>query len=298
MDALAPPAARAPFDAWLDAALRRLAPISPWAMTLLTMRPDAEGTDRALARLIASDPALLARVLGAANARPFNPQAHEVIDVAHAIRRLGTREVWRIATVLALGASARIRPELRPAKRALWAHSFTVAHAARGVAAAAREGLDADRVFVAGLLHDIGLMVLLSVEPQRCVAMLGQVADPAVGFSAQLERDASLPPHARVGGEVCRRWGLPAEIAALVGAHGLVHPLDLPAPLRSSAAALELGHQIAERTAPPQGLHRAPERDDAPLLRTVLRLSQGRLAAIRASVEAAGPKIAEIAATA
>ncbi|MCZ8109219.1 MAG: hypothetical protein O9972_66700, partial [Burkholderiales bacterium] len=67
---------------------------------------------------------------------------------------------------------------------------------------------------------------------------------------------------------------------------------------RSSAAALELGHQIAERTAPPQGLHRAPERDDAPLLRTVLRLSQGRLAAIRASVEAAGPKIAEIAATA
>ncbi|MFO0236091.1 MAG: HDOD domain-containing protein, partial [Burkholderiales bacterium] len=218
MDALAPPAARAPFDAWLDAALRRLAPISPWAMTLLTMRPDAEGTDRALARLIASDPALLARVLGAANARPFNPQAHQVIDVAHAIRRLGTREVWRIATVLALGASARIRPELRPAKRALWAHSFTVAHAARGVAAAAREGLDADRVFVAGLLHDIGLMVLLSVEPQRCVAMLGQVADPAVGFSAQLERDASLPPHARVGGEVCRGGGLPGESAGLVAA--------------------------------------------------------------------------------
>jgi HD-like signal output (HDOD) protein len=299
MDALAPPAARAPFDAWLDAALRRLAPISPWAMTLLTMRPDAEGNDRALTRLIASDPALLARVLGAANARPFNPQAHEVTDVAHAIRRLGTREVWRIATVLALGASARIRPELRPAKRALWAHSFTVAHAARGVAeAAAREGLDADRVFVAGLLHDIGLMVLLSVEPQRCVAMLAKAADPEVGFSAQVEHDAGLPPHARVGGEVCRRWGLPAEISALVGAHGQVHPLDLPAPLRASAAALELGHQIAERTAPPEGLHRAPERDDAPLLRTVLRLPEARLDAIRASVEAAGPKIAEIAATA
>jgi hypothetical protein len=153
-------------------------------------------------------------------------------------------------------------------------------------------------VFVAGLLHDIGLMVLLSVEPQRCVAMLAKVGDPAIGFSAEVERDAGLPPHARIGAEVCRRWGLPAEWVALVGAHGLVHPLDVPAPLRATAAALELGHQVAERTAPPDGLHRRPERDDAPLLRTFLRLPASRLDAIRASVAQAGPRIAEIAASA
>ena len=75
MHALAPAPARTPFDAWLDTALRKLAPISPWALTLLSMRPDAEGNDRALHTLIASDPALLARVLGTANTRAFNPRA-------------------------------------------------------------------------------------------------------------------------------------------------------------------------------------------------------------------------------
>ena len=298
MHALAPaPApARTPFDAWLETALRRVAPISPWATSLLSMRPDAEGNDRALGRLIASDPALLARVLGTANARPFNPQGHEVTEVGHAIRRLGTREVWRIATVLALGAGARIRPELRPAKCALWAHGFTVAHAARGIAeSAGRDGIDADRVYVAALLHDIGLSVLLSVEPERCLAMLAKASDPAIGFSVQVEREVGLPPHARIGGEVCRTWGLPADVVTLVGSHGLVHPLDLPARLRACGAALELGHQLAERTAPPEGVRRHPERDDAPLLATFLRVSPARIEAIRASIEAAGPRIAEIA---
>ncbi len=298
MHALAPPA-RTDLDAWLDVALRRVAPISPWAATLLTMSPDAEDSDRELVRLIASDPALLARVIGAANARSCNPGGDEVADVGHAVRRLGTREVWRIATVLALGAGARIRPELRPAKRALWAHSVTVAHAARGIArAAGRGGVDAERVFVAGLLHDIGLMVLLSIEPRRCARMLARAADPAVGFSAEAEREAGLPPHARLGGEVCRRWGLPEELAALVGAHGLVHPLDLPEAIRPAGAALELAHQIAARVAPPQGLYRRPERDDAPLLRTFLRVPVAHLEAIRASVEQAGPRIAELAASA
>ena len=298
MRALAPTATTDP-DAWLEAAVRRVAPISPWAATLLTMSPDAHDSDRELVRLIASDPALLARVLGAANARTFNPDGEVVTDVGRAVRRLGTREVWRIATVLALGASARIRPELRPAKRALWAHSFTVAHAARGLAGSAgRGGIDAERVFVAGLLHDIGLMVLLSVEPRRCEQMLARAADPAIGFCAQAEREAGLPPHAHIGARVCSRWGLPAELVALVGSHGIVHPLDLPEPLRPAAAALELGHQLAGRAQPPQDLHRRPGRDDAPLLATFLRVPPARLQAIRVSLERAGPRIAELAACA
>ena len=287
------------FDAWLDGALRRVAPISPWALKLLSMSPDGDGNERRLRELIASDPALLARVLGTANGRSFNPQGHEVTDVGHAIRRLGTREVWRIATVLALGASSRIRPELRPAKRALWVHSFTVAHAARLVAeASGRADTDPDRSFVAALLHDIGLMVLLSVEPERCVRMLHRVADPTVGFCAEVEAEVGLPPHARIGAEVCRRWGLPDELVVLVGGHGRMHPLDHPPGLRAAAAALELGHQLAERIASAPDLHRIPRRDDAPLLRTFLRVGAGQLERIRDALATAGPRIAEIAASA
>jgi HD-like signal output (HDOD) protein len=305
MDILAPgsgaragaPAGRdAPFDAWLAIALRRVAPISPWALKLLSMSPDAEGNDARLRDLVASDPALLARVLGTANTRAFNPQGHEVADVGHAIRRLGSREVWRLATVLALGASSRIRPELRGARRALWTHSFTVAHAARMLAeAAGRPEANPDRTFVCGLLHDIGLMVLLTVEPDRCVAMLARLADPTAGTLADIEAEAGLPPHARIGEAVCRRWGLPVDLAVLVGSHGRVHPLDMPAEHRAVAAALELGHQVAERTSPSTQPPTAARRDDAPLLRTFLRIDATRLERIADAVREAGPRIAAVA---
>jgi putative nucleotidyltransferase with HDIG domain len=299
LDLVARPASGESFETWMDRAMRRVAPISPWALQLLSLTPDAEGSDRRLRELIASDPALVARVLGTANSRPFNPRGDEVTQVAHAIHRLGTREVWRIAAVLALGSSSRIRAELRPAKRALWKHSFTVAHAARALAdAAARDGVESDRVFVAALLHDIGLMVLLTVEPERCIAMLARVADPSVGFCAAVEAEVGLPPHALIGAEICRRWGLPPDLARLIGGHGLVHPLDHRPEDRAHAAAIELGHQLAERIAKEPGLYRIPRRDDAPLLRTYLRLTDAQLDRVRTAVLDAGPKIAAISQTA
>jgi len=284
---------------WLDRALRRVAPISPWAMRLLSMAPDANGSDITLRDLIASDPALLGRVIGTANSRVFNPMGQEVTQVGHAIRRLGTREVWRIAAVLALGASSRIRPELRGAKRALWSHSFMVAHAARVLAeAAGRSGTDPDKVYLAGLLHDIGLMVLLSVEPERCTTMLLRVADPAVGYTADTEAEVGLPPHARIGAAVCQQWGLPADLVRLVDAHGRTHPLDQPQADRGAAAALELGHQLAERLADDPDLHKHPTRDDSPLLRTFLRLPEADLERVRQAIREAAPRIAAVAAAA
>ena len=284
------------FQQWLDAALRRVAPISPWALKLLSMRPDDPSSDRTLRELIASDPALLARVLGAANSRFFNPHGHEITHVGHAIQRLGTREVWRLATVLALGASTRIRPNLRQAKRALWVHSFTVAHAARAIAeASGREGIDADRVYVTALLHDIGLMVLLTVEPDRCERMLARAADPAIGFSAALEAEQGLPPHAQLGAEVCRKWGLPSDVVRLVGAHGRLHPLDQPPADRPDAACFELGHQIADGITRHTGLFKQSPRDDAPLLLTFLRVDAQHVQRVREAVKSAEPKILSIA---
>ncbi len=281
---------------WLEQAIHRVAPISPWALRLLSMSPDAEGSDATLSTLISSDPALLARVLGTANSRAFIADGPEIAQVDQAIRRLGTREVWRIAAVLALGACARIRPPLRGAKRALWAHSFMVAHAARAVArAVTREPVDPDGAYVAGLLHDIGLMVLLSTEPERCATMLARASDPAVGWTPALEAEVGLPPHARIGAAICRHWGLPDELVRRVDAHGRTHPLDQPAPDRPAAAAIELGHQLAESVADRSGLHRRAIREDAPLLRTFLRVPEAELERIRAALIDAGPRIAAIA---
>jgi len=285
-----------PFETWMNNALRRVAPISPWALELLSMSPDADGNERRLTELIASDPALLARILGTANGMAFNPRGHRVTDVGLAIRRLGTREVWRIAASVALGTSSRIRPELRAAKRALWLHSFTAAHAARMLAEAGSAlELSAERVFVATLLHDIGLMVLLSVEPQKCAQMLPRIADPVVGFSAALEAEAGLPPHALIGAEACRRWGLPEDVIALIESHSEAAP-SLPEGLQADAAAMALGHHIAESVTAPPGLYRLRPALDTTSLRASIGLEPSTYDEVVASLVAAGPRIAALAA--
>lgn len=259
------------------------------------MPPEAEGRERELRDLIASDPALLARVLGAASSRLHNPRGVPVTDVGQAMLRLGTREAWRIAAVVALGGSARIRPALRDARRALWAHSFTVAHAARLVAeSATAQGADPDRCFVAGLLHDIGLLLLLSAEPKQCEALLPAIADPAIGFSEELEIAAGLPPHAAIGAEACRRWGLPAELAALVALHGRATGVDLPEPVRADALVVELAHRLSIAVTTPNGLFRRPDDTDATALCAELGIDSVRIGEIREALRTAGPRIAAL----
>jgi HD-like signal output (HDOD) protein len=287
--------ARAALLAWIEPALLRVAPISPWALRLLSMPPEAEGRERELRELIASDPALLARVLGAASSRFHNPRGVPVTDVGQAMLRLGTREVWRIAAVVALGGSARIRPALRDARRALWTHSFTVAHAARLVAeSATAPGADPDRCFVAGLLHDIGLLLLLSAEPKQCESLLPAIADPAIGFSDALEAQAGLPPHAAIGAEACRRWGLPPELVALVGLHGRALGVDLPEALHADALALELAHRLSMAVATTGRLFRRPSDAATAPLCSHLGIDAARLEALRDALAAAGPRIAAL----
>ena len=272
--------------------IKELPPLPVVVHELLALMSDAECPGDEVNRILSSDQALASKVLRLVNSS-FYGLPGRVSTIPRAVVILGHAAVRNLATGLAVAGALGGR--LPPGRRsAFWRHALATASGAEVIGRRAALP-DPQEAFVAALLHDIGLSVLLSVEPERCLAMLAKASDPAIGFSVQVEREVGLPPHARIGGEVCRTWGLPADVVTLVGSHGLVHPLDLPARLRACGAALELGHQLAERTAPPEGVRRHPERDDAPLLATFLRVSPARIEAIRASIEAAGPRIAEIA---
>lgn len=159
--------------------------------------------------LIEEDPALVADVLRMANSSYFAGLA-EVHNLRHAVVRLGTGQL----ASLALSASCRrlygaSSPAFEHRLRDLWSHSTRVALGARWLAPRSGHGPLADNAFVAGLLHDVGRLLLL-----RAIEDLGE-RDQVVPSSADV--DAVLEElYCSQGAWLLERWKLPEPLPTLV----------------------------------------------------------------------------------
>jgi HD-like signal output (HDOD) protein len=171
-----------------------------------------------VSRVIATDPAMTARLLKLVNSAYFGLQK-PVADIARAGALLGLDRI--MALVLGQG----IFSDCEPPKVAgfdmdeLWQHSVTTAAAARHIAVA--ENLDRDLVaaaFLAGMLHDIGKLVLAMGLPEQYERVLQQVGDSPGALHAieVLELQAA---HTDVGAYLVGLWGLPNTIAEAIAYH-------------------------------------------------------------------------------
>ena len=164
---------------------------------------------RAVARCIEDDPLLSAQIVGLANCaaegggRPLG-------SVEQAVVRLGAQ---RIETVLIEASAQRLfqsrSREIILACRAVWEHSLAVAMLARELARQLG-GADADTVYIAGLLHDVGKPVLavylLDAERQL-------TSDDSATFIPAGDWLSVLRAHHRdIGSALADKWFLPAEV--------------------------------------------------------------------------------------
>ena len=210
-----PPAPGADREPLRIDAVRDLPALPAAVLELLDLlgRDDVEtGT---LAAKIALDQALSAKTLRLANSSFYGMPRH-VASIADATSVLGLRTVRVVVTTAALTSS--FTP---PACEgfdfgAYWRHAVSVAVGAKLVAAAIGE--DAEAAFTAGLLHDIGQLVLASGFPERFAQVLAHQA----GNGTEL-RDAEHAllglDHAAVGALVAEHWHFPNAIVDAIGAH-------------------------------------------------------------------------------
>jgi putative nucleotidyltransferase with HDIG domain len=176
-------------------------------------RIDAAG----LGRTIELDAALSTGVLLLANSAVYRG-VRQVESLREAVARLGLVEVARLATALStrsLYRSVRAEFELfAPTWNRLFFHAATVARSGAELART-RELGEPDRVYLGGMLHDVGKSLAL-----RSLAALQQEGRVPRHDGEAVDRILHQV-HVEVGAEAHREWGLPAGLSAIAEWHHL-----------------------------------------------------------------------------
>jgi putative nucleotidyltransferase with HDIG domain len=162
-----------------------------------------------LGATIERDPALAAHVLRLANSAAYLGGAR-LQSIQQALVRIGTTQLRELVVAAALQSGVFRAGACAELVGALWAHSAATAAYAREVARALRTNVEI--AFLAGLLHDVGKPVVLSLLLD--VSRATPDRPPAAVCV-----DALAVYHTRVGRDLAERWGLPGHVVACVASH-------------------------------------------------------------------------------
>ena len=155
----------------LRAAIRNLdsLPAMPMvAQKILRLPLDTDDGEVQLLKLIEQDPQLSARIIGLANS-PLFGTSKKITSIGEASLILGLTRVKSVSVGIAVMSTLNRHPTGRLNIQNLWLHSLGIALAMQALARAmpSRARPPEDEIFLAGLLHDIGFMVLNYIDPSR-----------------------------------------------------------------------------------------------------------------------------------
>jgi HD-like signal output (HDOD) protein len=168
---------------------------------------DDRTTVEQVSRIVGSEPALAARLMKMANSAALNRTGKPVTELRTAIARMGYNMVRSAAISFAMAqirAGAQLKGLEKPLEE-LWQHSTYVA-AFSYVLAKNHTRRNADEAFLAGLLHGVGKLYILT-RADRHAALF---ADPDA--LAQVMRDW----HANVGRAILENWEMGEDLVHAV----------------------------------------------------------------------------------
>jgi len=224
-------------------------PSAPPVVTdLMSAMADPMAGAEQIAGVIARDPTLVAQLLRVANS-PFYGRRGQVGSVEAAVMTLGFHAVRNLVVAL---STRGVYGEFAGLTRALWDHANAVAQASGAIAK--RVGrVSVEDAMAAGLLHDLGMVLLLRADPDGYDAMVAEVAD--VDALATAERAHFGFDHGDAGAAVVLHWSLPESLVAVVGAvHCLERVAEEAAPVVRLAGCVTLADGLCgERGLAPLG---------------------------------------------
>lgn len=166
-----------------------------------------------IADLISRDTALSATLLKLANSAIYGVPA-KVDSISRATALIGGRAL----SVLALGVSAvqnfRDIPVEWVNMESFWKHSVSVAVIAQ-ILASKKNPRVIEQAFVAGMLHDIGRLVLYRHAPFTMARLISASAERKIPLAA-MEKEVLGFDHGELGGKLLERWNFPLSLSDMV----------------------------------------------------------------------------------
>lgn len=235
-----------------------------------------------ISKIITEDQGLAVRLLRLANSPMFGCYAR-VESISKAVTIIGTQPLRDLALAASVMGVFKGIPEDLMNMTSFWQHSIACGIIARSLAVYRRES-NVERLFVAGMLHDVGQVVLVAAHPEISRELLEMQRDSG-RFYRDLEFEKLGFDHADLGGALLKKWKIPVSIGEPVMCHhspGSAEQFRLEASLIHLAdvicEAMEFGHG-AEYGVPPfdepawERLGLSPT-----MFRTVLKQAESQIA--------------------
>jgi len=190
-----------------------------------------------IARIVEADPALTVRLLHLANSAFYGPPP--VTTVRDAIVRVGTMDVAALGLASEVMRIFRGIPKGRFSMTVFWQHSLWTACYSEALAPSASQRQSAP-VWLCGLIHDVGKLLLARNAPTEYAEVLDRVGKD--GVLLDVERDMLGFTHAQAGAELLKAWRLPPVLVECTARHHEPY-VALDTPWAIVAAANDLANE-------------------------------------------------------
>jgi putative nucleotidyltransferase with HDIG domain len=190
------------------------------AQKILALDLQSDEGERGMLKLIEQDPQIAAKIIGLANT-PLFGASKSITSVSDAAMLLGITRVKSVTLGIAVMSSLVKKSAGKLDIQGLWLHSLAIALALRAIARAMPANIRPldDQLFLAGLLHDIGYVVLNHLDQARSDELHSRFAAESERDSYEIEAELLEMNHCELGAELARFWNLPDVIVAVLRYH-------------------------------------------------------------------------------
>jgi len=188
------------------------------ATEIIRLAEDPLSTARDFEAIIAADPNLAARLLRIANSSYYSMRGR-IDTIQRAVAVIGTLDVCNLAIGLSTVRAFDGMPIDVVNMDDFWGHSVYCSVLSRRLARDACPGREGT-LFLAGLLHDVGQLLMFLRRPEEARKALGMVVNGADGPTTDVaERSVLGFDHGDVGDELGRKWHLPELLRECMALH-------------------------------------------------------------------------------
>ena len=226
--------------------ISHIATLPEITLSIIELVENPKSTAQDLNKVISNDPALCSRILKVVNSA-FYGLPRQIGSINRAISLLGLNAVKNLAIAASLaklfkGGALCNRFDAKD----LWTHSIATAAISRLVATTLKVNF-ADEAFLAGLIHDIGIMVELQVDREKLASAINKLdvdkdGVPTSDFIA-IERTVFGCDHGVFGATLCESWKFPKSFVHACGHHH--DPKGLPPENRTLAWIVHIADRLA-----------------------------------------------------